>query len=63
MDIAALSTAMAQSKVITDVRFAVLNLAKDTMQQTSNELINMIKTSDIERSVNPHIGGNIDIKV
>jgi hypothetical protein len=63
MDIAALSTSMAQSNIATQVGFAVLNLAKDSAEQNSAQLIEMLDTASMERSVNPNVGGNIDIQI
>lgn len=58
MDIAALSMAMAQDRVMTDIGTALLSKAIDQGQQTGDALTQMM-----ELSVNPEIGGNIDISV
>lgn len=58
MDIAALSMAMAQDRVMTDVGTALLSKAIDQGQETGDTLTKMM-----ELSVNPEIGGNIDISV
>lgn len=58
MDIAALSMAMAQDRVMTDVGTALLSKAIDQGQETGDTLTKMM-----ELSVNPDIGGNIDISV
>lgn len=63
MDIAALSTSMAQSQLATNIGFAVFNLAKDSMEQNSAQLVEMMDTSAMARSVNPSLGGNIDISI
>ena len=62
MDIAALSMAMSQNKIISDVGTAVLSKAIDTGEQMGASIVNMIDRS-MELSVNPNIGSNIDISV
>jgi hypothetical protein len=61
MDIAALSTSVAQSNIATQIGFAVFNLAKDSAEQNSAQLVQMMDTASMARSVNPNVGGNIDI--
>lgn len=56
MDVGALSMSMAQNKLATDVGVAVLKLAKDTVEQSSEGLVNMINSV-------PGVGENIDIKL
>ncbi len=58
MDIAALSMAMAQDRVMTDVGTALLSKAIDQGQESGDALTKMM-----EQSVNPNVGGNIDISV
>lgn len=58
MDIAALSTALSQAKVAGQASIAVTKLAMDSSQVSME---NTLKT--LEQSVNPHLGGNIDIKL
>lgn len=58
MDIAALSMAMAQERVMTDVGTALLSKAIDQGQETGDTLAKMM-----EQSVTPELGGNIDISV
>ena len=62
MDIAALSMAMSQNKIMSDVGTAVLSKAIDTVEQMGASIVNMIDRS-MELSVNPNIGSNIDISV
>jgi hypothetical protein len=62
MDIAALSMAMSQNKIMSDVGTAVLSKAIDTGEQMGQSIVNMIDRS-MELSVNPNIGSNIDISV
>lgn len=63
MDIAALSTAMAQNDIGTKIGIAVLDKAMDTAETTGAQLVQMIDGAAMQRSVTPHIGGNIDISV
>ncbi|SDW85340.1 YjfB family protein [Paenibacillus sp. CF384] len=56
MDIAALSTSLAQINVSQAVGISVLNLANDQAKSQSQQLVQMM-----ERSVQPHLGGNLDI--
>lgn len=58
MDIAALSMAMAQDRVMTDFGTAMLSKAIDQGQEIGDSLTKMM-----EQSVNPAIGGNIDISL
>lgn len=58
MDIAALSIGLSQMKLANEVGASVMKLAMDTATSQSAEMTKMMETS-----VNPHIGGNIDIKL
>ncbi|MBR4168939.1 MAG: YjfB family protein [Lachnospiraceae bacterium] len=58
MDIAALSMSMAQERVMTEVGTAILSKAIDQGQENGDTLTKMM-----EQSVNPDIGGNIDISL
>lgn len=58
MDIAALSTGLSQMKVAQEASVSVLKMAMDTAKGQSLDLAKML-----EQSVNPHIGGNIDISI
>jgi len=63
MDIPALSMAMAQGNVMNKVSVAVLDNAMEVAESAGNQLTQMIDASAMQLSVNPHIGGNIDIRV
>lgn len=63
MDIAGLSMAMAQNDVMSKVGVAVLDNALETAESASVQLVQMIDASAMQRSVTPHLGGNIDISV
>ena len=58
MDIASLSTSLSMANVQND--FGVLMLSKqlDTVEDMGDSMIKLM-----EQSVNPHLGGNIDIAV
>lgn len=58
IDIAALSTSMSTSNLLTEVSFALCNMAMEDMEVNTEGLRKMM-----EQSVNPHIGQNIDISV
>ena len=58
MDIAALSMSMAQERVMTEDGTAILSKAIDQGQENGDTLTKMM-----EQSVNPDIGGNIDISL
>lgn len=63
MDIAALSTAMAQQQVATQVGISVFNMAKESATQAGEQIVNMMNSVAMANSVNPNLGGNIDIKL
>lgn len=61
MDIAALSIAMSQMNLGTQVGVAVTKLSMDTAEQSGQMMTNMLK--GMELSVNPKVGSQIDIKL
>ncbi len=58
MDIPALSMAMSQNKIMTDVNVAVLDNALDMTETIGATTIKMM-----ESSVTPHLGQSIDISL
>ena len=56
MDIASLSTAMSMPEVKTDFGVAMLSKSLDNMETMGEGMKKILETS-----VNPHIGGNIDV--
>ncbi len=58
MDIAALSMAMAQSQLITDFGTGMLSKSLETFTDIGEDFTKMM-----EQSVNPELGGNIDIRL
>lgn len=63
MDIAAVSMAMAQIKTGSEVGTAMLSKAMDTNEALGQGLIQMIDSAAMERSVNPNVGGSLDLKI
>jgi len=57
MDIAALSIGLAQSNLKQAVGISVLKMSKDQASGETQALVKML-----EQSVQPNLGGNIDIK-
>jgi len=56
MDIAALSMGLSQMKIAQQASISAMKMAMDTAKVQTADLTKML-----EQSVNPHIGGNIDI--
>ncbi|MCQ2549238.1 MAG: YjfB family protein [Lachnospiraceae bacterium] len=63
MDIASLSMSMAQNNVLQNVGTAVLSKAMESNEQMGANIAAMIDSAAMERSVNPSIGSNIDLRV
>ena len=58
MDIAALSMGLSQMKLANEVSVSVMKIAMNTSKEQVEGLTNIM-----EQSVNPHIGGTLDIKL
>ena len=63
MDIAGLSTVLAATQTQEAVGVKVLKDQLDTSEVMGNAMIDMMNRSMMELSVNPNLGGNIDISV
>lgn len=63
MDIADISMYMSQQQTLTDVGTAMLSKALDTSQVMGSELVSAIEASAMAASVQPYLGGNIDISL
>lgn len=63
MDITTLSTGIAQSGIMRDVGTALLAKSIDQSEVVADNLTKMIDSASLERSVNPHLGANIDLFV
>jgi len=60
--IPAMSVAMSNAKVQNAAAVSMLKKSMDVSEQGGQALIDMMKSS-MERSVNPAVGGNIDVSV
>lgn len=58
MDIAALSTAMSLANIQTDFGIAMLDKSLENMETMGDGIKKILETS-----VNPHLGGNIDVSI
>jgi len=61
MDVSGISSSAIsykQAQLGMQVSLAVLGKAKDTMEQQGQQLVQML-----QQSVQPHLGGNVDIRV
>lgn len=63
MDIAALSTSLASMDIMNKVGTAVLDKTMDANEALGAGLVQMIDAAAMERSVNPGVGENIDVRV
>lgn len=63
MDIAAVSMALSQVNLSSQVGIAVLDKAMETGEDLGNGLVQMIDSAEMERSVNPNLGGNFDVRI
>lgn len=65
MDIAAMSTMTSQSSIQQQASLAVLKLSMNSAQVQSANLAEMLQqsTKAMEMSVNPKLGGNMDIRL
>ena len=63
MDIEGLSMSMAQSQMVSSIGTQVLAMSIDKMETAGAGMIDMMNRSMMENSVNPNLGGNIDIMV
>lgn len=61
MDIAALSMSLSNMALSTQVGVAVMNLGKSQLEQTGGQLVQDLR--NLELSVNPNVGSNIDITI
>lgn len=63
MDIAGVSMALANISTQSKVGTAVLSKAMDTNEELGAGLVKMIDSAAMERSVNPDVGANIDMRI
>lgn len=63
MDIAGISTALAQVNLSSQIGTAVLSKTMDTNEALGAQLVEMIDSASMERSVNPMVGSNFDLRI
>lgn len=63
MDIAGLSTALANVSIQSQVSIAVLDKAMDASQTLGVEMVEMLDAAAMELSVNPGVGANFDVRI
>lgn len=63
MDIAGVSMELAAASVQSQVGTAVLSKAMDTNEALGAGMVHMIDAAAMERSVNPGVGANLDIRI
>lgn len=63
MDIGVVSTALANVDLKSQIGTAVLGKAMDTEEELAAGMMEMMDAAAMERSVNPAVGGNIDIRI
>lgn len=63
MNIPGLSMSMSQTQLGSKVAIAVLDKTMETNEELGKGLIEMIDSAAMERSVNPAVGSNFDMRV
>ena len=65
MDIAALSIGLSQIKVSQQASISIMKMALDSAKVQAVDMAKMLETNTkiMEQSINPNIGGNIDISL
>lgn len=63
MDIAAVSMSLANVNLNTQVGTAMLDKTMEVNEELGNGLIQMMDAAAMERSVNPHVGSNLDVRI
>lgn len=66
MDIAFISMALSQSQVQQQASMSVMKMAMGIAEQQGEAIQRLMSTSDvtaIQHSAQPHLGGNIDLKI
>ncbi|MBR6474307.1 MAG: YjfB family protein [Lachnospiraceae bacterium] len=58
-----LTVTLSDAKTRNDIGMAVLAKQMDTEEQAGVAMIDMMNKSFMEKSVNPKVGGNIDISI
>ncbi len=63
LSITQLSPSISQTNLNTDYGVKMLAKTMDNNEQIGQNLVNMIDSAAMERSVNPAVGGNFDMSV
>lgn len=63
MDIALLSMALSQSKVQQQASILVMKKTMGSAEEQGEALQKLMGTTAIQRAAQPHLGGNIDLKL
>ncbi len=63
MDIAGVSLGVMGSATMSQIDLAVLDNAMETDEAMGRGLLEMIDSAAMERSVNPAVGGNFDMRI
>ncbi|MCX4319279.1 MAG: YjfB family protein [Lachnospiraceae bacterium] len=63
LDIAGLSTALAQTKTQNDVGVLMLSKSLDLTETLGEGMVEILDASAMESSVTPYLGSNIDYRV
>lgn len=63
MDIAAVSMALANVSLHTQIGTAVLDKAMETNESLGAGLVQMMDAAAMELSVNPDVGANLDLRI
>ncbi len=63
MDIASVSSALASVNLQTQVSTAMLSKTLDLGETLSAGMVQMIDSAAMERSVNPNVGSNFDVRI
>lgn len=65
MDIAAMSTTLSQGKIMQQASLSVMKMAMNSAENSGRMIQELANTTTMimEQSVNPHLGGSIDINV
>lgn len=63
MNIGKVSMTMSQIDTASKIGVVMLSKNIDTMEQAGDGLVKMIDAAAMERSINPELGGNIDLRI
>lgn len=63
MNIGKVSMTMSQIDTASKIGVVMLSKNIDTMEQAGEGIVKMIDAAAMERSINPELGGNIDLRI